>query len=154
MDLFNDNIVEEFTLWKEANPDGFTWWNYINMKSDITTTLGFAKFFYPDIIERNGCIFLKDNFDEKRYKRWKAECGTDKSSLEKAMNSYELKDFFHINSDFEDKCINEKIITLGIVLKKFWLLSFNDRFPNRKINVEIIETNETTYITVYEEIVK
>ena len=96
------------------------------------------KFFYPDIVEIDGCIFIKDSFTYENYDQWKKVCN-NKMDLEKAINSYEIKDFFHINTDYEDKYINEQIQALGNILKKFWTLSFKERFPCRNIIVEIIE---------------
>lgn len=150
MELFNNEIVQEYIAWHRANPNNFTWWNYINMKADIKTALGFAKFFYPDIIEEDGCIFIKDCFNIEKYGQWKEICGSDKSTLEKAMNSYELKDFFHINTDYEDNYIDEQIQALGNVLRQFWTLSFKERFPTRNIIVDIVEDDEALYITVFE----
>ncbi|MCR3759764.1 hypothetical protein KYB31_12350 [Clostridium felsineum] len=57
MGLFKDTIIEEYKIWKEANPNNFTWWNYVNMKADITTALAFGGFFYGELIEHDGCIF-------------------------------------------------------------------------------------------------
>ena len=149
MELFENEIVQDYVLWQKANPDNFTWWSYANMKADIETALGLAKFFYPEIVEIDGCIFIKDNFTHENYNQWKKACKNNKMDLEKAINSYEIKDFFHINSDYEDKYINEQIKALGNILKKFWTLSFKERFPCRNIIVEIIE-DESLYITVYE----
>jgi hypothetical protein len=150
MELFENEIVQEYIMWEKANPKSFTWWNYVNMKADIKTALGFAKLFYPEVIEREGSIFIKDNFNIERYNQWKKFCNNDKYNMEKAMNSYEIKDFFHINTDYEDKYIDEQIQALGNVLKEFWTLSFKERFPSRNIVVDIIEDDESLYITVFE----
>ncbi|WP_346880154.1 hypothetical protein [Clostridium sp. UBA3061] len=120
------------------------------MKSDIQIELGFAKFFYPEIIEIDNCIFIKDNFSSERYEQWKVVCN-DKKTLEKAINSYEIKEFFHMNTDFEDKNINEQIQALGNILKKIWTLGFNERFPDMNIVVDIIEDDESLYITVFQD---
>lgn len=79
---------------KEANEGDFTWWNYVNMKSDIHTALGFAKFFYPDIVEVEGCFLLKDKFSQKNFSRWKKDYQNNKVTIEKMMNLYQVKDFF------------------------------------------------------------
>jgi len=137
-------------IYKKANHKSFSWWNYVNMKSDIQIELGFAKFFYPEIIEIDNCIFIKDNFSSERYEQWKVVCN-DKKTLEKAINSYEIKEFFHMNTDFEDKNINEQIQALGNILKKIWTLGFNERFPDMNIVVDIIEDDESLYITVFQD---
>ena len=149
-ELFDDSIVGEYLEWKNANPENFTWWNFINLKSDLQTALGFAKFFYPDIIEVDGCFLLKDKYSSKIFKGWKKDCNNNKTDIEKMMNLYEVGDFFHINRN-EYKNEDIQIIALGNVLKHLWLLSFKDRFPDRKINVDVFEESDgALFITVYE----
>lgn len=152
MELFRKEILQEYIMLEKANPNNFTWWNYVNMKADIKTALGFAKFFYPELIEVENCIFIKDCFSIKKYNQWKKVCNNEKITIEKAMNSYEIKDFFHINTNYEDVYIEEQIQALGTILKKFWTLSFKERFPNRNITVDIIEVDKIVYITVFENI--
>lgn len=67
------------------------------------------------------------------------------------MNLYSLRDFFHIN-DCRNDYYTEKIDALGLSLKYFWNLSFKDRFPDKKINIEIIDEglDDDIFITVYE----
>lgn len=150
VELFNDNIVNEYVEWKNANPENFTWWSFVNIKSDLQTALGFAKFFYPDIIEVEGCFLLKAKYSSKRFQSWKKDCNNDKAKIEKMMNLYEVGDFFHINRN-EDENEDIQIIALRNVLKHLWLLSFKDRFPDRKINVDVFEESDgALFITVYE----
>ncbi len=149
-ELFDDNIVSEYVEWKNANPKNFSWWNFVNIKSDLQTALGFAKLFYPDIIEIDGCFLLKDKYSEKIYIDWKINCNNNKTSIEKMMNLYEVGDFFHINRNYDEN-EDAQIIALGNVLKHLWLLSFKERFPNKKINVEVFQEDDgALFITVYE----
>lgn len=151
MNLFSDELIPEYKEWREANPDSFTWWNYVNIKHDIESALALAKFFYPEVIDRDGFFLLADNFSEQKFQSWRTECKDDKNCVEKMMNLYEIKDFFHINSP-ESESNHEQIRALGEVLKLFWSLSFKDRFPERVISVKIIEEDSGLYITVIEEI--
>lgn len=153
MELFNEDLIKEFIENKEANRNSFTWWQFVNLKSDLQTALGFAKFFYPEIVEIDGCFILKDKFEERVFKDWKKECKDDRTCIEKMMNLYEIADFFHINTTFdEDEDEEEQVKALGNVLKLFWSMSFKDRFPERKIVVDVFEEyDEQLFITVYEE---
>lgn len=42
---FKDDLVKEYSDFKNVNPGNFSWWSYVNMKSDLQTALVFAKFF-------------------------------------------------------------------------------------------------------------
>ena len=120
------------------------------MKSDIHTALGFAKFFHPDIVEVEGCFLLKDKFSQKNFSRWKEDYQNDKVTIEKMMNLYQVKDFFHINVGEED--LRDPIQALGEALRQFWSLSFKDRFPHRNIVVSVFEEEDgELFITVHEQ---
>lgn len=71
LELFPDYINSEFKEWKDFNGENFTWWSYVNMKSDLDVALGFVKFFCPDIIIVEGCFLLKDRFFQDIYVDWK-----------------------------------------------------------------------------------
>lgn len=149
MELFHDDMIQEFKEYKDANPNNFSWWNYVNIKADLQTALGFAKFFYPEIAEIEGYFLLKDKYNEELFEDWKVNCEDDRISVEKMMNLYELKDFFHINeNEQENKMEQEKI--LGDILKMFWSMSFKQRFPSKDITVEVFEEWDSLFITVYE----
>lgn len=148
--MFNDGVNKEFMEYKKGNSGEFTWWDYINIKSDLKTALGFSKFFYPDILEVEECFILKDKFSKGIFELWKNECENDKVCIEKMMNLYRISDFFQINID-EDENEEEQVLALGKVLKIFWTHSFNDKFPNRDLVVEVFEEDDgELFITAYE----
>lgn len=150
MELFDENIINEFTQWKKANPDNFTWWSYINMKSDLKTALGFAKFFYPEVIEVDGCFLLKDKYDEVIYGKWQQECNNNKTIIEKMINLYEIRDFFHINTEFDEN-EDEQIAALSDVLRLFWGMSFKNRYPEKEIIIDVFEEyGGEMFITVFQ----
>jgi hypothetical protein len=152
MELFKDELIKEFMEWKHANPDNFTWWNFVNMKYDFEAALAFAKFFYPEVIEVDGCFLLKDKFSQEIFDGWKKGCENDKTCIEKMMNLYEVKDLFHINAT-GDEHEGEQIIALGNILKIFWTMSFKDRYPDRPIIVDVfMEYDNDLFITVFEEV--
>ena len=150
MEIFNERIVPEYVEWKEANKESFTWWNFVNMKSDIQLALGFAKFFYPEVIIKDDCFLLKDNFNESRYQGWKKDCNGNKQQIETMMNMYGVDNFFENNSDFNNQFIDDRIEALAKALKLFWSMSFKERFPEKNIIVDIFDYSDETNITVYE----
>lgn len=149
MNLFNDNIIEEYNEWKSANPNNFTWWNYVNMKANLDIALAFAKFYCPEIIEIDGCYLLKDKFNQEIFDSWKTECKGNKICIEKMMNIYQIRDYFHVNQHDDE---SEKIIALGKVLYFFWTTTLEKRYPNKTFKVEVYEeVDKELFITVYNE---
>jgi len=150
MVLFDDGLIKEYVEWKNANPDDFSWWNYVNMKADLDMALAFAKFYSPEVIIIEDYFFLKDKFSKRLFELWKKECNNSKIDVEKMMNIYQLRDFFHIN-DQDTNNIDEKLKALGNVLKFFWEMSFSRRYPDKQVKVEVFEEDdEELFITVYE----
>ena len=43
--MFSDKLIPEYIEWKSVNKETFNWWSFVNMKADLQTALGFAKFF-------------------------------------------------------------------------------------------------------------
>lgn len=150
MKLFDDILIEEYTEWKTANPDNFTWWNFVNMKSNLDMALAFAKFFSPEILIIEGYFLLKDKFSKEIFESWKVECSGNKTNVEKMMNLYQLRDFFHINDEnIENE--DEKLKALGKVLQFFWGMSFKNSYPDKQITVAVYEEDDgELFITVYE----
>lgn len=146
--MFEENEIKEFLEWKNINNENFTWWSFVNMKADLPTALAFAKFFNPEIIEINNCFFLKDNFSVKRYEMWKENCGHDKTALEKMMNLYQLRDFFHINNDYQED-EDGLVSILGDVLLYFWSLNLKHKYPDKNFIVSVFEDDNDLFITVY-----
>jgi hypothetical protein len=151
MNLFEDGLIEEYTEWKNANPENFSWWNLVNMKADLDTALAVAKLYCPDILIIEGCFILKDKYSKDSYNNWKMDCRNIKIDIEKMMNIYAVRDFLHINYK-ESKNEEDKIVALGNVLKYFWNMSFKERFPDKIIIVDVFEEDDgELFITVYED---
>lgn len=137
--------------WKNANPDNFSWWNYVNLKADLKTALAFAKFFCPELILVEGCIILKDKFNQNNFNLWKEKCHNKKIEIEKMANLYQISDFFHINMNNDDNYY-EQLKALGKVLQHYWHISFKEQFPDKNIVVKVFtEYGDDIFITVYEE---
>lgn len=147
-EIFQDELIENFMLYKECNPDNFGWWNYVNAEADIDMALAFAKFYCPDILIKDGYILLKDKYHEELFAGCKKSCKS-KKEVEQMMNLYSVEDFFHIKQD-EIQNYEGKVVELGKVLKFFWELSFKSRFLEKQIQVDLFEQWGEHIITVYE----
>jgi hypothetical protein len=128
------------------SPEGneeLTIWNYINMRADLDLAVAFSKLFWPDFVEIDGCVFLKQQFSLASYERWKAALKGNRKSLEITMNSVRMFDLF-MNSDLvlESQNINQSIPHdstlqefLGQVLAKCWKYALQDLFPEKNFVV-------------------
>lgn len=64
------------------------------------------------------------------------------------MNLYQLRDFFHLNKDFEDD-EDELLNILGEVLHYFWSQKLAHQYPDKNFNVLVFEDDQELFITVY-----
>lgn len=143
-----EDLLEEYSAFKKANPNSFNMWSYLNMKSDLQTALGFAHFYSPEVVEIENCIILKDRYFPKLYEQWKSETN-DKTTLEKMMNLYEIKDFFHINRNLEED-EHKQLLVFATVIQFYWNQSFKVRYPDKDLIVDVFEEFGGLFITVYE----
>ncbi|URZ06592.1 hypothetical protein [Clostridium felsineum] len=66
------------------------------------------------------------------------------------MNLYEVRDFFNMNTNYDDENIEEQIEALGKTLKNFWSMSFEKQLPDKKIAIKLFEEDKILCITVFE----
>ncbi len=140
--MFDEKIVKEYALNNEQSKGFYTWWSFIDEKSDLATSLGFAKFFCPDMLEVDGCYVLKHRYDAKTFNEWK-ESGLTYKELEVVTNMYEVTDFFNRNlEEYEKDNYSEMIDALGEALQYFWSLTLKDRYPDIPLVVDLFEDYE------------
>lgn len=94
------HVVEEYIKKNKESNGSYDWWEFLNEKSDLPTSLAFAKLFWPEIIEVEGCYVLKNRYEPKLFNDWKANLDLDFTALEKITNVYEIGDFFTENIDY------------------------------------------------------
>jgi len=147
----NPNILPEYSSMADLNPNNWDIAEYLNLKYDINAAIAFSKLYYPDFIERNGCIILGFRYDEGSFIKWFEHFEGDIPEIEKHCNAYEIMDYFSINRDTEESLdlFNEKVNELAKVLKRSWEINCQLLLPDRKIIVEVYDEYDTTRITLY-----
>ena len=142
----NTDILDEYIEYEKIN-ENWDIFSYLNLKGNIDLAIAFSKLYYPNIIKYNDLYFLESRFSENSYNLWKEELKNDVKSIEKMVNLYEVKDYFHINSDNDDYQKNEE---LSEILKVCWENNLKQLFADVKFQVELIKEDDTIYITFYQ----
>lgn len=143
------NILNEYSVWENANKGNWTICSYLNQFYDANAALAFTKFFFPTFIEKKGCVILDFRYDEMIFNQWYDQFEGDVSLVEKFCNLYDVADYFHINQSSTEKRQNILIEDLAKVLEKIWQLNCNLLFPNKKLIVERFKEYGDTCITLY-----
>lgn len=145
----NHNILKEYDNWAKANPD----WNissYLNFYYDINAAIAFSKLYFPDFLEKKGCVLLSFRYNENIFNDWYEEFSGNISNIEKMCNLYELKDFFDINKDeYILNNLSEMLETFGNILKTSWELNLSKLYPNSAFKVDVFEELDSKFITLY-----
>lgn len=148
----NLSLLEEYNANLEVNRGNWNIISYLNLKYDTNTALAFSKLFFPNFVEKKGCVVLDFLFDKKIFKDWFNEYKGNISGIEYMCNMYELKDYFHINDNYDDDDIYwERIFALGHALQRAWQINLKLLFPDRKFKVALVDDRKMDmyYITIF-----
>lgn len=148
----NLSLLSKYDKFSEANPNNWDIVSYLNTFYETNAALAFSKFFFPDFVEVRGCIILGFLYNKKIFEDWFKSYKGDIAGIECMCNLYELKDYFHINDDYDDDTIYwERIFALGHTLQRAWQINLKLLFPDRKFKVDLVDDRKMDmyYITIY-----
>ena len=121
--MFNMNLeeIDKYIKWKDrwSKKDNIDIYQYISFNIHPDDILIIGKLLFPEIIEIEDCIFLKDNFDDFLYKNLKKKL-------------YDL--FAHCADTIDDKLFRK----IGEFIQFSWNIYFKHKFPNKNIVIEYI----------------
>lgn len=147
----NPDILPEYRNIANLNPNGWDIGEYLNLKYDINAAIAFSKLYFPDFIEKEGCVILGFRYDEVSFKKWFEHFEGNVPEIERRCNSYEIMDYFGLNRNLEESLdlFNDKINEFANVLKRSWEINCQLLFPDRRIIVQVYDEYDTTRITLY-----
>lgn len=147
----NINLLPEYIDIEALNPNNWSIAAYLNLKYDMDAAIAFSKLYFPDFIQKDGCIILGFRYDEEIFKEWKKHLNGNVSHIERICNRYDIMDYFALNRNLDEPSdlYNQKIDEFAAALKKSWEINCQLLFPDRKIIVEVYDENDTTRITLY-----
>lgn len=86
-----------FQKYKKENkswiPD-FDIWSYLNLRADYDLAAAFAKMFWPDLIEVDGCEMLQRNYSPDNFTEWMERYSGDRRAVESIVNHVHVWDLF------------------------------------------------------------
>lgn len=148
----NKNILKEYKDIEVLNQDNWDISSYLNLKYDMNTALAFSKLYFPDFVEKNGCIILHFRYDEETFNQWYEHFGGEIPDIERMCNQYEIMDYFHNNRPNNESLdyYNQLIDEFSKALKRSWEINCQLLFPDKKIVVEVYDEYDTTHITLFQ----
>ena len=146
----NLNLLNEYEDWKKANKD----WNisdYLYLNYNMNTAIAFGKLYFPDFIEKDGCIILNFRYNENTFLAWKKHFNNDIKGIEFKCNFFEVKDYFNYTKDNYESldAYNIALDEFAKILKKSWEKNLKLLYPNREMIVDVWDEYNTTRITLF-----
>lgn len=145
------SILKEYQDLEALNPDKWNIGEYLNLKFDLNAAIAFSKLYFPDFVEREGCILLGFTYNEETFKQWYEIFNGDIPAIESKCNLYEIADYFLLNRPVDDSLnsYNQAIDEFSKLLKTSWEINCKILFPDRGIIVEVFDEYDTTRITLH-----
>ena len=128
--------IDKYIKWKDrwSNKENIDIYQYISFNIHPDDILIIGKLLFPETIEIEDCIFLKDNFDDFLYKNLKKKYNNSREK-EFEMNKIKLYDLFaHCTDTIDDKLFRK----IGEFIQFSWNIYFKHKFPNKNIVIEYI----------------
>jgi len=147
----NTSVLKEYRILEELNPGSWNIGEYLNLKFDLNAAIAFSKLYFPDFIEKEGCILLGFTYNEETFRQWYELFNGDIPAIESKCNLYEVADYFSLNRSENESLdsYNQAIDEFGKLLKTSWEINCKILFPDRNIVVEVFDEFDTTRITLY-----
>jgi hypothetical protein len=130
---FDTDLLPIFQQYKQENqswiPD-FDVWSYLNLRADFDLAAAFAKMFWPDFIEVDGCVFLQRNYSPENFADWMERFEGDRREVESMINHVHIWDLF-LNSPKDVEYPEHLYEFLASALMLGWKQALQDTFPDK-----------------------
>ncbi len=137
------NNIKKFIDWKNkwASKESLGLIDYISYNIHPEDIIIIGNLFLPELIEIDDLIFLTINFDTEIYDTLKLKNNLNGEEIEKNINRIHLYDIFANCKDSVDESTFNKV---GELLRQSWSNYLNNKFPQKKFNIQLI-MNEYEY---------
>jgi hypothetical protein len=117
---------------KEFKPQAYTliYWLIQNGKIDGDQLFDFLELYWPTFIQKNGYVFLKEQYSEEKYH-------TIEENHEFWINFLGIDDYFINSNETEKQSIN-----FSKILAEIWRIKLKKDFPSLEFTVKCLEDHE------------
>lgn len=148
----NKDILTEYNDWKSNDKDkAYDIGSYLSQYYEMNAAIAFSKLYFPDFVEKDGCIILGFRYSEQIFYQWFKKFEGDIKKTEYMCNFYDVQDYFLNNEvEYESEEIYFKAVDeFAKALKTAWEINLKILFPNRKMIVDVWVENAVTRITLF-----
>jgi hypothetical protein len=131
--------LPRFEEWRRGFDGRVSLWDYASRKGGVTLALAFASLFWPQLIEVEDCILLKERYDPDAFRQWRAQLGDQREAIERAVNHVHLWDLFDAASE---DVPDEGLDCLAAAMAGTWAAAVAEQFPGRLGEVVVTQDGE------------
>ncbi|MGD7789588.1 hypothetical protein ACQCX2_14825 [Propionibacteriaceae bacterium Y1700] len=142
--IFDASLAPEFRAWRDnLDPPG-TVAAYLDKVVTVSGVAAVAQSAFPELIEVDDHILIKDQYNEKTFNDWLPSLKGDRGAAERTVNHFVVWD--HLYGSEHDDEADEQAAEFIALCWRYW---FHDQYPDRRFQVSIIDQYGPT-VTVYE----
>ena len=115
----------------------------------LTLAAAFGRLFWPDLIEVDGCVIIKDHYQPASFEYWRNHFSGDTPEIEKMINRIDLEDLYMVSEDLDEATADRVLTELAWIASKTWSAALQESFPGRKFNVGLFPGDDFDYPSVW-----
>jgi hypothetical protein len=151
--LFRARFERQYrAIYDGADPAGFTALDFAGALGSVGNALLYSRLFWPEFIEVDGMVFLKDFADDlggpDGIRKMRNDLGGEQS-FEKSINNFDVNLSFPNHP--EENAAGDDLL-LANQLAKMWSLRLRQLYAPRRFHVEVNEDNGSPCVSFYEEV--
>ena len=145
--ILNDiNLIQRLRAkHSEKDTSGFNVLDFVGAFGSVLDALMYSRLFWPEFIEIDGMVFLKDNTDDhedrSRVEKVLNDYGGDRSQTEKSFNLTEIPSVIFGQGIGESTEEEDEI--LAALLCEMWSARLKAVYPSRHFKVEVWQPEVT-----------
>ena len=130
--------------WQDGNPES-TASMVLHTETTAELALYHTALFWPDLIEHEGGVFLRDGFRVETYRSWRDQ-GLDPAAIEQVGNRRHIGHMFPGDWVGYRNCVH-----LASVLRQTWSARLRSSFPHLTFSVDMLcdDENEEVVLTFW-----
>ena len=138
------DLIPDLKGWKDQNEESFTIADWVLFHATPELMVGFSSIFWPEFIEVDGCVFLKDGYDQDNIDAWAESTKGDMVAVQKVVNHQHIYDLFQ--NDSVEKLNIQQVKYLSDLLVDMWSAKLKRDFPQLDIDVQVCDFDEEDVI--------
>lgn len=127
-----EKLIPDLIEWRKLNGQNFSIESWTSIEGNMNLAIGFSFIFWPDFIEHNDCVFIKNHFSISNFDNWtKTACVNNYAQIESVMNHIHILDLFS-REEIRNIITIDQVKFLGKKICEMYSVKLKSDFPERQ----------------------